>query len=191
LPIHFGRNIFTQLAYSFTQPEEGYGHVRYLLSSFPNAPEEKSLIQGLNQGPKIINETARKMLAFVESGDDASVRKNAESIMNVLAGSHSQDHKDWNKDGTLTDTSDGYGLLLNGNNLGYIQAVYAEADYAANTAGATQKMIVNGECQNLRSESGTMDTAIAGPGFDDSHFRSRYQSGTTGPHGSSACRTNH
>lgn len=134
-----------QIAYSFTQPEEGYVHVRYLLSSFPNAPEEKGLIQGLNQDSKIINETTRKMLASVENGDDVSVRKNAESIMNLLVGSQSQDHKDWNKDGTLTDASDGYGLLLNGNSLGYIQAVYAEADYAANTPGATQKMIVNGE----------------------------------------------
>ena len=136
---------FGQIAYSFTQPEEGYVHVRYLLSSFPNTPEEKGLIQGLSQDSKIINETAREMLASFESGDDASVRKNAESIINLLAGDQSQDHKDWDKDGTLTDASDGYGLLLNGDNLGYIQAVYAEADYAANTPGATQKMIVNGE----------------------------------------------
>lgn len=134
-----------QVAYSFTQPREGYVHVRYLLSSFPNAPEGTGLIQGLSRNSKIINETARKMLASFESGDNASVRKNAESIMNLLAGSQSQDHKDWNKDGTLTDASDGYGLLLNGDNLGYMQAVYAEADYAANTPGATQKMIVYGE----------------------------------------------
>jgi serine/threonine protein kinase len=134
-----------QVAYSFTQPAEGYVHVRYLLSSFPNAPQRIGLIQGLSWDSKIINETADKMLASLERGDNAGVRKKAESIMNLLAGSQSQDYKDWNKDGGLTDASDGYGLLLNGDNLGYIQAVYAEADYAANTPGATQKMIVNGE----------------------------------------------
>jgi serine/threonine protein kinase len=134
-----------QIAYSFAQPAEGYEHVRYLLSSFPDAPGKTGLIQGLNQDSKIINETALKMVASFESGDNTNVRRNAESIMNLLAGSQSQDHKDWNMDGFLTDVSDGYGLLLNGDNLGYIQAVYAEADYAASTPGATQKMIVHGE----------------------------------------------
>jgi len=116
------------------------------------------------------------MLASVESGDDASVRKNAESIINLLVGSQSQDHKDWNKDGTQTDASNGYGLSLNSNNLGYIQAVYAEADYAANTPGATQKMIVHGEdvkvcVQNLAQwipqlQSQVLTILTSAPGTD-------------------------
>ena len=119
------------------------------------------------------------MLASFESGDDASVRKNAESIMNLLAGSQSQDHKDWNKDGELTDASDGYGLLLNGDNLGYIQAVYAEADYAANTPGATQKMIVHGGdvkvcVQNLAQWIPQLQAQV----LTILTFRSRHQSRT-------------
>jgi uncharacterized membrane protein YgcG len=34
--------------------------------------------------------------------------------------------------------------LLNGNNLGHVQAVFAHADYVANSAGASQNMIVRG-----------------------------------------------
>src|SRR6185295_2968532 len=54
-------------------------------------------------------------------------------------------YKDWNEDAHITDPGDGYGLLLNGENLGYVQAIYAQADYAANSPGVSQNMIVHGD----------------------------------------------
>jgi hypothetical protein len=66
-------------------------------------------------------------------------------MLNLVVGSQSQDYKDWNGDGEISDPGDGYGLLLNRNNLGYIQAVYSYADYALNSPGATRNMLVNGE----------------------------------------------
>jgi hypothetical protein len=85
------------------------------------------------------------MLSDYETGDDPGARQNAEAILNLLAGDESQDYRDWNGDGEISDPGDGYGLLLNGNNLGYIQAVYSNADYAVNASGASRNMIVNGD----------------------------------------------
>ena len=65
--------------------------------------------------------------------------------MNLLVGAQSPQHKDWNGDGRITAPDNSYGFSLNGDNLGYIQAVYSHADYAANSPGASQNMIVNGE----------------------------------------------
>ena len=50
---------------------------------------------------------------------------------------------EWGRE--ITDPGDGYGFLLNGNNLGYIQAVYAQADYAVNSTDSSQDMRVYGE----------------------------------------------
>jgi hypothetical protein len=67
-------------------------------------------------------------------------------MLNILIGDQNQEnHKDWNGDKQITDPGDGYGFLLNGDQLGYIRAVYSHADYAVNAFGASRNIIVNGE----------------------------------------------
>jgi tRNA A-37 threonylcarbamoyl transferase component Bud32 len=139
-----GTDGFQQVAYAYTLPESGLEYIRRLLVSSPLAPDQVALIQGLSANTKLIEQTAREMLSAYENGEEADTRESAEGIINLLAGSRSREHKDWNGDGQITDPSDGYGLWLNGDNLGYIQAVYSHADYAANSPGASQNMIVNG-----------------------------------------------
>ncbi|MGZ9225932.1 MAG: protein kinase domain-containing protein, partial [Anaerolineales bacterium] len=136
---------FQQVAYSYTLPASGLEYIRSLLVSSPLAPGQVALIQGLSANTKLIHQTAREMLSAYENEDEAGTRERAEGIINLLAGSRSQEYKDWDGDGRITDQGDGYGLWLNGDNLGYIQAVYSHADYAANSPGASQNMIVNGE----------------------------------------------
>ena len=134
-----------QIAYSFRLPEGGLLHVRHLLVSFPQAPNGTALIHGLYSNTMLIDQSAQAMLTAHENNDKAEMLKNAESIMNLLVGSKSPERKDWNGDGEVTDPGDGYGFLLNGDNLGYIQAVYSHADYAVNSPDASQNMIVHGE----------------------------------------------
>ncbi|HEX6270093.1 MAG TPA: protein kinase [Anaerolineales bacterium] len=138
-------DVFERVAYSYTLPASGLEYVRRLLVSSPMAPERAALIQGLSADAELINQNATEMLSAYEDGDEAGAREYAEGIMNILVGSQSQAHKDWNEDGQITDPGDGYGFSLNGNHLGHIQAVYSHADYAANSPGASQNMIVNGE----------------------------------------------
>ena len=134
-----------EIAYSYALPESGIAYLQALMVSFPGTPEQAGLIQGLTRDAKLIDKAGREMLSNYENGNEAGTRKNAESIMNLLVGNQSLDHKDWNGDGQITDPGDGYGFLLNGNNLGYTQAVYSYADYAVNSPGASQNMIVNGK----------------------------------------------
>ena len=138
-------NGFQQVAYSYRLPESGLDYIRRLLVSSPLAPEQVALIQGLAGYAKWMDQTAREMLRAYENEDEAATRENAEAVMNLLVGAQSQDHKDWDGDGRITDPGDSYGFSLNGDNLGYIQAIYSHADYAANSPGASQNMIVNGE----------------------------------------------
>jgi tRNA A-37 threonylcarbamoyl transferase component Bud32 len=135
-----GRPVF-----SASLPEEGLLHVRHLLVSFSRAPNAAGLLDGLVEDAQILSETAKAMLTLYESGDEQGTRTQAESILNVLVGSQSPDYLDWDGDGEIEDPGDGYGLLLNGDNSGYIQGSYAHAEFAASSPGATDNMQSHGE----------------------------------------------
>jgi hypothetical protein len=143
----------SEIGYAYALPETGIAYLRGLMVSFPGVPEQVGLIHGLNRNVKLIDKAGRDMLSAFEKGNEARARENAESVMNILVGDQSPDHKDWNGDGQVTDPGDGYGFFLNGNNLGYFQAVYSYADYAVNSPGASRNMVVNGEDVKVCSEN--------------------------------------
>jgi len=156
-----------RVAYSFTLPAEGLTHVRYLLSSYPNTPNENALIQGLYADIKTIHELAKEMQKASDNGNEDRVGLNAEAIQNIIVGDQSPNHKDLNNDGQVDDSSDGFGLLLNGRNLGYLPAVFTEADSAIDSPGASQQMITYGEglkasVQNLAGWAPQLQDLIIG-----------------------------
>jgi serine/threonine protein kinase len=133
------------VAYSYSLPDNGLTHLRYILVSFPSAPDENALIQGLLMNVETIDELAKEMHKASINGNGDRVRLNAEAILNIIVGDQSPNHRDWNGDGIVDDPGDGYGLLLNGRNLGYLQSVYTEAEATVNSPGASQPMITHGE----------------------------------------------
>ncbi|HEX2990635.1 MAG TPA: protein kinase, partial [Anaerolineales bacterium] len=138
-----------RVAYFYALPDAGLAYLRGLMVSSATTPEQVSLIHGLAESAMLMEQSARDMLSSFENGDDARTKENAEAILNILAG----EHKDWNADQKITDPGDGYGLLLNGDQLGYIQAVYSHADYAVNASGASRNIIVNGESVKVCTEN--------------------------------------
>jgi serine/threonine protein kinase len=154
-------NPSTRVAYSVTLPPGGLMHVRHLLTNFSSTPNNTALAVGLLNETTLVDNTTLAMLGAFDAGDEAAVRKNAEIILNIIVGSQSEDHRDWNGDGEVTDPGDGYGLLLNGDNTGYIQGVYSHADYSVQAPDATQSMMVHGEhvkisAQNLEQWTPTL-----------------------------------
>jgi hypothetical protein len=143
----------SDIAFSVTLPRNGYTHVRHLLSSYGATPNQVSLIHGLDAITNIINQSAEEMLAAFEAGDEANVRLQAEEMMNAIIGNQNGNHKDWNNDGDIDDPSDGFGLLLNGENEGYIQGTISHAGFAAEAADATQNMVIHGEHVQVAAEN--------------------------------------
>ena len=137
-------NSSNNVAFSVRLPEGGLTHVRHLLYSFGAAPNKIGLVRGLDADTNLLTESAKQMLSSFESGDEAGVLFQAESMLNLIVGSQSEDHKDWNGNGTVDDPSDGYGLQLNKDNLGYIQGSFTHADLAITSPDATQNMLIHG-----------------------------------------------
>jgi len=115
------------------------------LSSFNATPEKIGFVRGLDADTLLLHESAQQMLTTFEAGDEAGLDLHAERMLNVILGSQSEEYKDWNGDGAVDDPGDGYGLLLNGENLGYIQGTFTHADLSLTSPDATQNMLTHGK----------------------------------------------
>ena len=135
----------SDIAFSVTLPRNGFTHVRHLLFSYGATPNQGSLIHGMDATTKIINQSAEEMLAAFEIGDETNVRLQAEEMLNAIIGNEDPNYKDWNNDGDIDDQSDGFGLLLNGENEGYIQGTISHAGFAAEAGDATENMRIHGK----------------------------------------------
>lgn len=137
-------NSSNEVAFSAALPTDGLTHVRHLLVSFGATPGQVGFAHGLDAGTRLLEENAQQMLSAFEAGDEATLDLHAESMLNLILGNQSADHKDWNGDGAIDDPGDGYGLLLNGENAGYIQGTFTHADLSLTSPDATQNMITHG-----------------------------------------------
>jgi hypothetical protein len=138
-------NSSNDIAFSASLPPDGLTHIRHLLFSFNATPEKVGFIRGLEADTILLNESAQQMLISFEAGDETGIRLQAERMLNLIVGSQSETHKDWNADGNVDDLGDGYGLLLNGENQGYIQGTSIHADLSLNSPDATQNMLIHGK----------------------------------------------
>jgi hypothetical protein len=84
-----------------------------------------------------VQESGRQLEQGFESGDEDAIRANAEAIINLIVGSQSNDFKDWDGDGEVNNPGDGFGLLLNSGQSGYIEGSISHAELSASAADAT------------------------------------------------------
>jgi serine/threonine protein kinase len=138
-------NSSNNIAFSVRLPATGLTHVRHLLYSFGATPGQIGFIRGLDADTKLLVDHSAQMLAAFEASNDVDMLLQAENMLNMIVGIQSPDYKDWNSNGTVEDPGDGYGLLLNGDQLGYIQGTYAHADLALTSPDATLNMLTHGE----------------------------------------------
>jgi len=131
-------NPSSQVIYSSEIPPDSLTHIRHLLVSIGDTPNQVSLIHGMTNNVFLILQSADAMLAAFDAGDEVTVRVNAETIINLIAGNQeASTYGDWDGDGVVSDIGDGYGLLLNGDQAGYIFGTISHAGYAASAGDST------------------------------------------------------
>ncbi|HET6821947.1 MAG TPA: protein kinase [Anaerolineales bacterium] len=139
-------NSSNNVAFAVRLPAGGLTHVRHLLSSFSATPNQIGFVRGLDANTRLLTDLSAQMLTAFETGNEAELLLQAERMLNLIVGNQSvPDHKDWNGNGAIDDPGDGYGLLLNGEQLGYIQGTFSHADLAITSPDATQNMLTHGE----------------------------------------------
>ncbi len=118
-------------------------HVRHVLVSYPGAPNEEALIQGLWYTADGVDDSTIALQEAFKENDEELFHLTIEEIINQLVGSANTDqYRDWNEDGTVNDPGDGFGLLENGpdDGLGYIPTTISHTKFAAESTDATENI---------------------------------------------------
>jgi hypothetical protein len=118
--------------------------------AFPAAPEQIALVQGLWGTVDTIDTSTRELQAAFSNSDEELTRKKTEEIINEIVGNANvNQYLDWNKDGTIEDEGDGFGLLQNGDpgytDQGYIPQSKSHAQFAAQAPDATENIQIHSD----------------------------------------------
>jgi serine/threonine protein kinase len=145
------------IMYSSIFPAESLTHIRKLLVSDPDTPNEEALIQGLwyysgqyilltIKGDDTVDPELISLVQAFEGGDEDSFRKRTEEIINLIVGDQSDLHLDYDQDGEFDQYGgDGYGSLPNGEHAGYLQGTADAAQAAADAVDSTSNIRTKNE----------------------------------------------
>ena len=142
--------------YSSVLPPQSLVHLRHVLVSYNDLPDEGPLIQNLwwnnlynidrsINGNEFDEEYSVAIFQAFANGDEPLLRKRTEEVINSIVGDMSSKYLDYDGDGTVDDPSDGYGSLPNGDRLGYLQETALHAKYSADAADSTPNIRLHGE----------------------------------------------
>lgn len=147
-----------EVVYSSVFPPQALVHVRNLGVSFNGGSDKASLIAGLFYYSGSYIEAAVNgdpdypsyvgMATAYENGDEASLRKRNEEVINMIVGSQSDQYLDYDKDGQIDTQANEYGSLPNGDQAGYLQQTALEAQSAADAPDTTSN--IRQQNQNLQ-----------------------------------------
>jgi hypothetical protein len=132
-------------------------HLRELLVSDPDTPDEYSLIHGLwyysgqyismtINGDELVDPELISLVQAYETEDEPSFRKRTEEIINLIVGTESDFYRDYDQDGEFDQyLGDGYGSLPNGDQSGYLQETADAAQAAADAVDSTSNIRTQNE----------------------------------------------
>jgi plastocyanin len=115
-------------------PELALVHIRHVLFSIGSTPNKIGFALGLRQETDELQRHAQFLKDAFDAGDFALVKVHAEHLINIIDGSQA---RDVNGDGKVQNPGDGFGLLQNGNQDGYIKGMIDHAGLAAGAPDAT------------------------------------------------------
>ncbi|HET6312683.1 MAG TPA: anti-sigma factor, partial [Chloroflexia bacterium] len=153
----------SDVAFSGALPSEAYMHMKHVLVETEETPEQVGSTLGLLREADLVLTIAKEMVKAQESGDLERMRLDAEGLLNLIEGEGGANFGDVNQDGRVTTFGDGFGLLLNGDRLGYIQLVIAHTTNTVRAPDATNNIKIHADhtivsAQNLGDWVGELRT---------------------------------
>jgi hypothetical protein len=133
------------ILYSSGIPASALTHVRHLLVSFPSNPNQTAMTIGLMENSNLVQDAGEELEKAYANNDQTAIRLQAETLINLIVGNQSSDYRDWDGNGKVNDPGDGFGLLLNGGQAGYIEGTITHSELSAAAADATANIKLHGE----------------------------------------------
>ena len=134
-------------------PQQALVHIRHVLFSIGNTPSKLGFALGLRQETDELLRHAQFLKDAFDAGDFKLERVHAEHIVNIIAGAQGQDFGDLNGDGKVQNPGDGFGLLQNGQQDGYIKGMVDHAKLAADSPDATDAIKLHASHVQIAGEN--------------------------------------
>jgi plastocyanin/uncharacterized membrane protein YozB (DUF420 family) len=125
-------------------PNTAGNYVNRLLVDGPGLPSKQGYVVGLRRETQELLRHARLLVAAEATGDLQGVRRHAEHAFNLIAGSRDRDFGDRDRDGKPQNAGDGFGLVANGDQPGYIRATLDAAIAAEMAPDASPTIVLHG-----------------------------------------------
>ncbi|HEX9987261.1 MAG TPA: anti-sigma factor [Chloroflexia bacterium] len=151
------------VAFAGALPPEAYMHMKHVLVEGEETPGKIGWSLGLLRETERVVTIAREMVTAQQTGDLARMTIDAEGLLNLIEGENGANFGDVNKDGTVTRFGDSFGLLLNGDRLGFIEGLVAHTQNVTRAPDATDNIKVHADhtivsAQNLGDWVGELRT---------------------------------
>jgi plastocyanin len=124
-------------------PRHAFDGIHQLLVEGAGAPFKQGYAVGLKNETQEMERHVRLLIQAESVGDMSGVRRHAEHVFNLVVGVRDPDFGDRDGDGHAQNAGDGFGLLANGNQPGYIRATLEAANAAAAADDATPSIKIH------------------------------------------------
>src|SRR5262249_46636307 len=124
-------------------PTHAFDGIHQLLVEGPGLPFKQGYAVGLKNETQEMERHVRLLMQAESVGDLSGVRRHAEHVFNLVIGVRDPDFGDRDGDGHAQNAGDGFGLLPNGNQPGYIRATLEAANAAAAADDATASIKIH------------------------------------------------
>lgn len=126
-------------------PGQAFQLLNQLLANGPGLPAQQGYVTGIRLQTDELARHAKFIADAQKSGDLAGVKRHAEHVYNLVAGSLDPKFGDLDGDGRSQNPGDGFGLLQNGAQAGYLRAAGDAATAAKDAADATDAIKAHAE----------------------------------------------
>jgi plastocyanin len=134
-------------------PAQAFQSLTQLLASGSGLPTPQGYVAGLRLQTDELVRHAQFVADAQAAGDLAGLKRHAEHVYNLVAGSLDPKFGDLNGDGRSQNPGDGFGLLENGAQIGYLKATIDSANAASSAPDATDPIKAHAEHTRISAEN--------------------------------------
>ncbi len=134
-------------------PAQAFPSLGQLLANGPGLPTQQGYATGIRVQTDELMRHAQFVADAQAAGDLAGLKRHAEHVYNLIAGSLDPKFGDLNADGHSQNPGDGFGLLQNGAQAGYLKATIDAAAAAKSAPDATDAIKAHAEHTRISAEN--------------------------------------
>jgi plastocyanin len=143
----------TDAVLSGALPDKALVQVRHVLVSVDSTPKQIGFALGLRQESDLVLQHAQFLRDAVNENNLANLHFHAEHLVNIIEGKQGEHYGDLNGNGKIENPGDGFGLLQNGAQDGYIKGMSDGAGLASSSDDATDSIKIHAAHVQITGEN--------------------------------------